>query len=158
MPDSGSTVFFAKMRNNLGLYYALSGAKLIGEDVYSVGLADYFVPQERLQELEKAFGEVIDENITLDKLKKVVEKYHVAPKQNQIEHEDIIKDAFGGETLKEVFTRLSELSKSSEFAKNVLTKLKKYPPRAQRIIFKQYNNAKNMDINQGLEQDYRLSR
>eukprot|EP00331_Platyophrya_macrostoma_P001938 CAMPEP_0176424034 /NCGR_PEP_ID=MMETSP0127-20121128/10616_1 /TAXON_ID=938130 /ORGANISM="Platyophrya macrostoma, Strain WH" /LENGTH=208 /DNA_ID=CAMNT_0017805053 /DNA_START=172 /DNA_END=794 /DNA_ORIENTATION=+ len=97
MPDSGSTVYFSRLRNNLGLYYALTGGKIIGRELYTLGLADYFVPSERLDELEKALAEVIDENVTLEKLKKVVEKYH-DPKQEAIEHEAVISEAFGGKT------------------------------------------------------------
>lgn len=156
-PDFASTIYFARLRNNLGLYYALTGAKISGKQLYSVGLADYFVPESRLADLEKAFAEGIDENITLEKLKKIVESYS-EPEKEPIEHEDLIKEAFSGKTLSEVFAKLEELSKVDEFAKKTLHKLQKSPPRSLRVAFEQYKRAKTMDVNQGLEMDYALTR
>lgn len=130
----------------------------MGEQLYSLGLADYFVPQDRLEALEKALAEVIDENVTLENLKQVVEKFNDPTKKEPVENEDIINEAFGGKTLHEVFERLEKLSTSSEFAQKTLQKLKRYPPRCLRVIFEQYSRAKTMDINQGLDMDYRLTR
>lgn len=151
-------MYFARLRSNIGLYLALTGAKVTGRQVYSISLADYFVPQQSLESLEKAYSEVIDENVTLEKLHEVTKKYSDLQKEPKFDHEDIINEAFGQKTLKEVVKKLEELAVNDAFARKTLKLLQKSPPRSLRVVFEQYRRAKNMDVNQGLEMDYRLTR
>ena len=43
--DVTSNYFFSRLRNNLGLFYALTGYRVKGEEVYKSGLADYFISE-----------------------------------------------------------------------------------------------------------------
>ena len=42
----------SRLRSNIGYYLGITGDTLYGEDVYISGLANYFVPSNRLQELK----------------------------------------------------------------------------------------------------------
>ncbi len=44
-PDVGGGYFLSRLRNNIGYYLGLIGARLKGEEVYQLGLANYFVPR-----------------------------------------------------------------------------------------------------------------
>jgi len=48
----------SRLRNNIGYYLCLTGEMLHGEDVYISGLANYFVPSHRIEELK---DEITDE-------------------------------------------------------------------------------------------------
>ena len=41
--DVGSTYLLSRLRNNIGYYLGLSGSRLKGEDLFIVGLANYFI-------------------------------------------------------------------------------------------------------------------
>ena len=49
-PDIGASYFLARCPGELGLYLALTGARIGAADALYLGLADYFVPTERLPE------------------------------------------------------------------------------------------------------------
>jgi enoyl-CoA hydratase/carnithine racemase len=43
--DVGGGYFLSRLRNNIGYYLGLTGARLKGEQVYQAGIANYFVPR-----------------------------------------------------------------------------------------------------------------
>lgn len=154
-PDCGVSYYFSRLRKNIGIYLGLTGTAISGKEAYSLGLADYFVPSEKLKELEEECLRVVDVDISVEKLKKIVEKYSENTKE-PFENEDEIESIFGKNTLKEVFQELERRSASSAFAKKTLGKLNKCSPKSLRIAFEQHQRAKKMDINQVLEMDYAL--
>jgi len=46
---SGSTL--ANLRNNIGMYIALTSGRLKGEDVYASGFANYFVNKDSIPKI-----------------------------------------------------------------------------------------------------------
>lgn len=53
-PDVGATYFLPRLTEKVGLYLALTGARLVGYDMYKVGLATHYVCSERLDQLEQS--------------------------------------------------------------------------------------------------------
>jgi len=53
LTDVGAGYFFNKLRNGIGLYLALTGNTIVGQEIAQVGLADYFVPSDKIDEVEK---------------------------------------------------------------------------------------------------------
>ena len=47
--DVGAGYFLSRLRNNIGYYLGLTGARLKGEDVYIAGLANFYIPRENVQ-------------------------------------------------------------------------------------------------------------
>jgi enoyl-CoA hydratase/carnithine racemase len=43
--DVAGGYFLSRLRNNIGYYIGLTGARLKGEQVYQAGLANYFIPK-----------------------------------------------------------------------------------------------------------------
>jgi 3-hydroxyisobutyryl-CoA hydrolase len=46
--DVGSGYFFSRLKNNLGMFLALTGYRLRGADLYYSGLADFYVDRDDL--------------------------------------------------------------------------------------------------------------
>lgn len=40
--------FLSRMRSNIGFYLGMTGGRLTGEDVYVSGLANYYIPKDKL--------------------------------------------------------------------------------------------------------------
>jgi enoyl-CoA hydratase len=55
-PDIGASYFLARCPGELGLYLALTGARIGAADALYLGLADYFVSTERLAEMLPALA------------------------------------------------------------------------------------------------------
>ena len=52
IPDVGWSHFAPKLQGELGMYLALTGARLKGEDIYHSGIATHFVPSTSLPGLQ----------------------------------------------------------------------------------------------------------
>lgn len=49
--DVGSSYILANLRNNVGMYLALTSGRLKGEEVYASGFANYFVHKENIPKI-----------------------------------------------------------------------------------------------------------
>jgi enoyl-CoA hydratase/carnithine racemase len=49
--DVGCGSTLASLRNNIGMYIALTSGRLKGEEVYNTGFANYFVNKENIQKI-----------------------------------------------------------------------------------------------------------
>ena len=47
--DVGANYVLARLRSNIGYYLGMTGLVLKGEDVYTAGLAHFYIPSERLK-------------------------------------------------------------------------------------------------------------
>lgn len=50
--DVAGGYFLSRLRSNIGLYLGLTGARLKGKELVATGVANYYVPREKLAELE----------------------------------------------------------------------------------------------------------
>jgi 3-hydroxyisobutyryl-CoA hydrolase len=58
IPDNGSSRFFANIRNcdlPIGLYLAITGARVTGKNILKFGICSHFVPKDKLNALEQDF-------------------------------------------------------------------------------------------------------
>jgi enoyl-CoA hydratase len=66
VPDVGGTYLLAAAPGESGTHAALTGAHLDGADALHLGLADYFVPSERLDALALALEEETADDVIMD--------------------------------------------------------------------------------------------
>lgn len=55
--DNASSLFFARLKGGgenicLGLYLAITGARVKGKDILAFGIASHFVPRSKIKELK----------------------------------------------------------------------------------------------------------
>lgn len=55
-PDVGASYFLSRMPFKLGMYLALTGARLNGEESKAFGIATHLVPHERIDELKRSLA------------------------------------------------------------------------------------------------------
>jgi 3-hydroxyisobutyryl-CoA hydrolase len=46
--DVGGGYFLSRLKGNLGMFLGLTGYRLKGADLYHAGLADYYIPRNRI--------------------------------------------------------------------------------------------------------------
>lgn len=72
--DVGATFFLSRLDGQLGLYLALTGARLTGAEAFLAGLASHYVPAERLEALEARLAE-LDQAATKDDVNAAIEEF-----------------------------------------------------------------------------------
>lgn len=73
-PDVGGSFFLPRMEGGLGMYLALTGARLRGQDTYHAGIATHFVPSTRIPDLEESLIKAAS-NIDLNHLGAYIEQF-----------------------------------------------------------------------------------
>ena len=93
--DICSCYVLSRLRNNIGFYLGMTGARLKGEDLYISGLANYFIQRK---DLEAAFNDLKEalpsSSSPKDTVAKVLNKYHSPSNRKELKDEDKIKDLF----------------------------------------------------------------
>lgn len=127
MPDIGASYFLTRLlQGSLGLYLALTGARLKGIDVLRAGLATHYVPSQLLGGLENAIlGLNADSAQTLPKLLSEYQGMQGLPEgtlDSDTMHQ--IESIFGGKSSVEEIYEACKAS-GSEFARQALEMMQK---------------------------------
>ncbi len=105
-PDVGGTYFLPRLPGKLGMWMALTGARLKGADTLAAGLATHFVPAERIAALIAALESepLDDEGAVVDD---IVHAHETDPGASALaEHRAAIDAAFGGESVEAIVAAL----------------------------------------------------
>jgi len=119
IPDVGGTYLLGKMPGACGEYAGLTGARLTGADCIYAGLADYFVPSEKLGDLKTALLDTGDVA--------VLQEFAIAPDGSALEENRASIDAvFALGTIGEILQSVQD--DPSDFAKTALKGLSRGAP------------------------------
>ncbi|WP_279103727.1 enoyl-CoA hydratase/isomerase family protein [Gordonia bronchialis] len=98
VPDVGGTHLLSRVPDNLGLYAALTANPLNGADAIALGLADHYVPAERLADFCAAVGD--------SGVHDAVARFAIEPPAAPIaERRDWIAHAFAADMVTEIVAR-----------------------------------------------------
>lgn len=104
-PDVGGSFFLSRCPGRIGIYLALTGARLKAADCIYAGVADCYVPSERLEALEAALaGATIEDHADATR---IIDDFAAEPDPSQLEAwQADIDRLFGGRTVEEVVATL----------------------------------------------------
>ncbi|WP_193222024.1 enoyl-CoA hydratase/isomerase family protein [Amylibacter sp. SFDW26] len=147
LPDVGGTYLLANTPGACGEYLGLTGAHLSGADCLYAGVADYYIPSEKLNELHDALLQ--DGDLS------VLEAFHEAPGLSRLqEQQPIINSVFSLETIPEMMAMLADIG--SDFSMKALKAFKHGAPYSQMATLIAIRDARNGDLEQALRNEYRF--
>lgn len=148
-PDVGGTYFLPRLPGELGMYLALTGARLKGDGCIYAGLAEAVISSDRNDELLSglAAGRLPDE--LLPGLK-------VEPGEPAVaEHRKVIDRCFAGGSVEEIMTCLE--AEGGEWAAKTLATMRRMSPTAMKIAHRQLREGAKLDFEDCMILEYRLS-
>ncbi len=159
-PDVGATWFLPRLPGRLGLYLALTGARLGGADSYHAGVATHYVPSERLDGLKAALaaapldGEDIEVNhaevsAVLDRFSENPGPPPVAPIRAAIER------CFSAASVEGVLEALER--EGGDWAGKTRKAMLAKAPTSLKVAFEQYRRGGELDFDAALALEYRMS-
>ncbi|ETN78364.1 enoyl-CoA hydratase/isomerase family protein [Necator americanus] len=154
-PDVGGSYFLSRLKNNLGLYLALTGYRLQGADAFHAGLATHFVPSSKLGDLQKkllSLDAVTDK--TVDTAIREFQPSNI-PHFSLEQHIPVINRTFHAKSVEEVLENLRK--ENSEWSKKQLETLAKMSPTSLKVTFKQLENGAKMSFDEVFTMEYRLT-
>ncbi|EDV21188.1 uncharacterized protein TRIADDRAFT_30551 [Trichoplax adhaerens] len=134
-PDVGGSYFLPRLEGNLGMYFALTGQRMKGRDVYFTGIATHYVGSQDINELESKL--INQPSITNDVVQEILDQYHKKHEGGEFsfaQHMDKINECFKGETIEEIFTLLEK--DGSEWAMKCLNHCRKMSPSSMKVTIR----------------------
>ena len=147
-PDVGGSHFLPRMPGKLGVYIALTGARLRAADCLSGGIADVFVPAARHDDLIAALrgGDI------RSALSRFAGDAGTAP---LAAHRAAIDRCFAGETVEAIVTLLER--EGTEWAAATLRAMAGKSPTSQKIALRQIRLGAALGFDDCMRMEYRLS-
>jgi enoyl-CoA hydratase len=148
VPDVGGTRLLAQAPGELGTHAALTGEMLSGADAIALGLADAFVPSDRLADL-------VVELETRDAPAAVAAVAQAAPESALAASADWIDAAYAGDDLAAILVRLASAGEVGAAASAILASRS---PTALAITLRSLRiAATEPDLETALRREYRVS-
>ncbi|MEV0115335.1 enoyl-CoA hydratase/isomerase family protein [Streptomyces sp. NPDC050844] len=150
VPDVGGTYLLTRTPGELGTHLALTGTAVGAADALLCGLADHYVPSERIAEFT---GALADSDVD-----DVLGRYATtAPEGELAAHREWIDACYAADSVEEIVGRLYDSGDpaAKEAAETVLAK----SPTSLKVTLASLRRARALaTLEQVLEQEYRVSR
>ncbi|RSN29220.1 3-hydroxyisobutyryl-CoA hydrolase [Amycolatopsis sp. WAC 04169] len=148
VPDVGGTYLLSRTPGELGTHIALTAGAISGPDAIHCGLADHFVPSERIPELLDA----LTSRPTDDALELIAEP---APPSALAGDAAWIDHCYAADTVEEI---LSRLHAGGDAAATAAKEIEAKSPTALKVTLRALRSAAAMpDLETVLAQEYRIS-
>lgn len=148
--NAGANYFLG--RSHVGLYAALTGAKIIGADVVRAHLTPNLISSQNIGLIEKdlvSMDEVSDETVT-----KTIDKYRVPLNTKSKLNFGKISEHFQGDSLEQVLESLR--SDPDEWSQKTLAMINRASALSLKVTFELFRQAKanNLNAKEALELDF----
>mmetsp|Transcript_16955 Transcript_16955/g.43470 ORF Transcript_16955/g.43470 Transcript_16955/m.43470 type:complete len:405 (+) Transcript_16955:303-1517(+) len=159
-PDVGGSYFLPRLPGELGMYLALTGARLKGIQAKEAGIATHYVPSAALPAVEEALsqlGEAAADHCRVDAELRRFEDTSTPP-SGLMESLPAINEAFGRDSLLEVVASLEQQAgQGSGLAREALDALRRGSPFSAHVAFEQVRRGRRMSVAECLEMEHGMA-
>jgi len=151
--DVGGSYFLPRLKGQLGMFLALTGARLKGPQLFTAGIASHYVQSSSLPQLEEQLGKVSD----AEQIDKLLQQYHIKDtgEAGIINNMEDINNCFAKDSVEQIFKALDD--HKSKWSQSTTQMMKGACPLSLRIIFKQLKEGAKLSFAECLKMEYRLS-
>lgn len=150
-PDVGGTFLLSRMPNNLGVYCALTGARLKLADATYAGIISHPV-------MATKFPEIQEELTKTDDVEKILKNYCIDVGSGELSARlRVIENILGKESISEITSALSNVEEVHKvWAEETLATLKKHSPTSIEIALEQMKRGTTLDFNDCMKLEFRV--
>ncbi|KAL4440735.1 hypothetical protein ABPG77_000444 [Micractinium sp. CCAP 211/92] len=157
-PDVGGSYFLPRLQGGLGMYLALTGARLTGVDVRHAGIATHYIPSRHLPAVEQAIAGLGPAARDAGKLRELLASFEgreALPEGSLEAMRADINFCFGGkQSVEEVY---SECERSGgQWGIDAIAQMSKGSPTSQKVSFEQLRRGASMDLGDCLRMENRM--
>ncbi|MBM3535445.1 MAG: enoyl-CoA hydratase/isomerase family protein [Alphaproteobacteria bacterium] len=148
-PDIGATWFLNRCPGKMGLYLALTGARVRAADALYVGFATHYAPSASLDGLKRDLVAGTDVDAAI---RKIAADPGPAPLS---EHRAAVDRLFSGNSVEEILTALA--ADGSDWAQATLKDLRTKSPTSMKVTFEQLRRGAGLAIEEVLIMEFRMT-
>jgi len=155
-PDVGGGYFMPRLKDGLGWWYALTGARAKAADCVEAGVATHYVPTEAMDRLETALTALAAP--AADAVASTLSKFADVPGGDGrlSETRPHIERLFQGrESLEALYDALA--SDKASFAAEALETCRRMSPTSMAITWEQFVRGAEMDFNEVMRMEFRIA-
>ncbi|HVP83763.1 MAG TPA: enoyl-CoA hydratase/isomerase family protein [Rhizomicrobium sp.] len=147
-PDVGGSYFLPRCPGQIGMYLALTGARLKTADMLYAGIATHFVPMAKWDAL---IAKLAEGAMPGDALKQLAD---TVPGDFLAEHRAVIDRIFAGNSVEEILAALDaeRTDWSEDTAKTIRTK----SPTSLKVAFRQVRNGAKLEFDDCMRMEWRM--
>ena len=150
-PDVGGSYFLPRCPGKIGMYLALTGARLKAADLVYIGVATTYVPSDRMQDLVAALAA----SPIACKVDSVIKSFAKDPGSPPLAaHRDVIDRCFAGDSVEAILAALQV--ESSEWALKTRDILLTKSPTSLKITYRQIVEGGTKDFDDCMRMEYRM--
>lgn len=155
-PDVGGSYFLARLPGRIGMYMALTGARLKLADALYAGVCDHYVPRERLADLSAALGAVEPGEGAHAAVDGIIARFaEAAPAAPLAEHREAIDRLFDGDSVEAIVAALQE--DGGEWALKQAEIIATKSPTSLKIAHEQIVMGGQLDFNDCMRMEFRIA-
>ena len=156
IPDVGASRFLGGCPGRIGLYLALSGARIGAADAMYCGLYTHHVPDARLDPLVEALTTLDWRRGAEDRqMRAVLDRFASPPGEAPVAAlQPAIDRRFGGRSVESIVAALAE--EPAGWAKSALDALGRASPTSLKIVFEQLRRGAGLELEEALILEYRI--
>nr|XP_043634099.1 3-hydroxyisobutyryl-CoA hydrolase-like protein 5 [Erigeron canadensis] len=158
--DCGFSYILSHLPGRLGEYFALTGARLSGEELVAAGLATHLVPLDKLSALENHLVSLDsgDENI----VKAAIEEFSLdiqISEESILNKRAVIDECFSKESVEQILESFEAESRKegNAWIAPVLKGLKRSSPTGLKINLKSVRDGRKQTLSECLKKEFRLT-
>lgn len=154
-PDVGGSYFLSRCPGALGMYLALTGARLHAADAIYVGYAQSCVPSERLDELQNALASADFGSDAKAGVSEIVARFAVPAGEPALAaHRALIDRIFGLQSVPAILAALH--ADGSPFATETAAKIAKDSPISLKITHRQIREGAKRSFDECMRMEWRM--
>jgi enoyl-CoA hydratase len=155
-PDVGATVFLRNCPSGVGMYLALTGARLKTADTLYAGIGTAFVPSTRLRDLTEALRTA---DLSVDgkaKVEALIARFANDPGPSDLrDHANVIGRAFAGSSVEEIIRRLR--AEDGYFAIDTADVIESKSPTSLKVTHRQLTRPLPNTFSEVMRMEYRMA-
>lgn len=156
IPDVGTTHVLSRLPGQVGMYMALTGARLGPADAVHAGLATHYVPSSEVLRIPDALVAVSTDTDMTAVIDRVLSDKAVDPGPAPIAGlRERIDRCFAGDSVEAIMDALER--DGSDWANATLASLNRMSPTSMKLTHAALRRAESMDFDDCLKMEYRLS-
>ncbi len=148
-PDIGATWFLNQCPGKIGLYLALTGARVRGADVLYAGFATHYAPSAALDGFRKDLASGADVDVAIRKVATDPGVPALASARAEIGR------TFAGGSVEEILAALE--AEGTDWARDVLKTFGPKSPTSMKVTFEQMHRGARLSIEEALIMEYRMT-
>ncbi|KAL4457481.1 hypothetical protein ABPG75_012346 [Micractinium tetrahymenae] len=157
-PDVGGSYFLPRLHGGLGMYLALTGARLTGVDVRHAGIATHYIPSKHLPEVQQSIedmGLAASDAGRLGELLTSFERREALPEGQLAAKRADIDFCFGGKgSVEEIYAECER--SGGQWGIDAIAQMSKGSPTSQKLSFEQLRRGASMDLGACLQMENRM--